>query len=70
LPDVAGDWFKLIITGFLNKAQTAVVEYYLADFRDGKSFLSNKWNKVDVSALGKVDKVVFTFDSSDKTVRT
>jgi len=61
-----GDWFKVIITGYLNSAETSKVEYYLADFRDGKSFLSKTWNKVDVSSLGQVDKVTFTFDSSDK----
>lgn len=63
----ADDWFKLIITGYLKNVQTGQVDYYLADFRNGKTFLSNTWNKVDVSALGQVDKVVFTFDSSDKS---
>jgi len=62
----AGDWFKVILTGYLNSTETSKAEYYLADFRDGKSFLSKSWNKVDVSSLGQVDKVTFTFDSSDK----
>ena len=61
-----GDWFKVIVTGYLNSTETSKVEYYLADFRDGKTFLSKTWNKVDVSSLGQVDKVTFTFDSSDK----
>lgn len=64
---IAGDWFKLIMTGYLNNVQTGQVEYFLADFRNGKTFLSKTWNKVDVSTLGEVDKVEFTFDSSDKT---
>jgi len=63
---VAGDWFKVSITGYLNETKTTIVDYYLADFRDGKSVLLNDWTKVDLSALGKVDKVTFTFDSSDK----
>jgi len=63
---VAGDWYKVTITGYLNNVKTAAVDYYLADFRNGKTFLPNTWNKVDVSALGNVDKVIFTFDSSDK----
>jgi len=63
---VANDWFKVIITGYLNNVKTSSVDYYLADFRDGKTFISNTWNKVDVSALGKVDKITFTFDSTDK----
>jgi hypothetical protein len=66
----ADDWFKLIITGYLNNGQTGQVDFYLADFRDGKTFLSKTWTKVDVSALGKVDKVIFTIDSSDKTGTT
>lgn len=63
---VAGDWYKVIITGYLNSVKTNSVDYYLADFRAGKTFLSNTWNKVDVSVLGKVDKVTFAFDSSDQ----
>ena len=62
----AGDWFKVIITGFKNNIQTSTVEYYLADFQNGKSFILNKWAKVDLTPLGEVDKVTFTFDSSDK----
>lgn len=63
---VAGDWYKITITGYLNNTKTSAVDYYLADFRNGKTLLSNTWTKVDVSALGKVNKVVFTLDSSDK----
>jgi hypothetical protein len=63
---VAGDWYKVTITGYLNNMKTTAIDYYLADFRNGKTFISNTWNTVDVSSLGKVDKVIFTFDSSDK----
>jgi hypothetical protein len=62
----ADDWFKVTITGYKNKVKTSAVDYYLADFRSGKSFLSNTWAKVDLTALGTVDLVTFTFDSSDK----
>jgi hypothetical protein len=62
---VAGDWFKVIITGTKNGVQSGQVEYYLADFRNGKSFILKTWTKVDLTALGEVDKVTFTFDSSD-----
>ena len=41
------------------------MEYYLADFRDGKSFVLDNWSKVDVSILGDVDKLQFEFASSD-----
>jgi hypothetical protein len=60
------DWFKIIITGYKNEKEVGTVGYYPADFRTGKSFLSKEWVKVDLSSLGKVDKLVFTFDSSDK----
>ncbi len=63
---VAGDWFKVIITGYNNKVKTSSVEYYLADFRNSKTFLSNAWAKVDLSTLGTVNQITFTFDSSDK----
>lgn len=65
-PFEAGSWFKVIVTGYRGEAETGKVEYYLADFRDGKSFLSNQWETVDLSALGEVDKMAFGFDSSDK----
>lgn len=60
------DWFKVTITGYKNKVKTSSVDYYLADYRSGKSFISNTWNKVDLTTLGTVDIVTFTFDSSDK----
>jgi len=63
---VTGDWFKLIIKGFKAKVQTASTDVYLADFRNGKAFRMKNWQKVDLSSLGKVDSVAFSFDSSDK----
>lgn len=63
----SGDWFKLTISGYYAKAETSKVDVYLADFRDGKSFIMNKWQKVDVSALGKVDSVSFSFSSTDNS---
>lgn len=62
----SGDWFKVIITGYLNNVKQSSVEYYLADFRDGKTVLSKTWEKVDLSTIGAVDRLSFTFDSSDK----
>lgn len=61
----ANDWFKVIIIGSLNNVETGKVEYYLADFRNGKSFILDNWSKVDVSSLGDVDKLQFEFASSD-----
>ncbi len=65
---VAGDWFKLIITGYKNEVETAKVEFYLADFRAGKNIMINKWTKVDLVKLNEVDKIKFTMESSDSSV--
>lgn len=63
----AGDWFKVTIKGYKRNIETGSVDYYLADFRDGKSFIATSWNKVNISSLGEVDKIIFDFDSTDKT---
>lgn len=60
-----GDWFKVIIRGFYGDKLTGTVEFYLADFRDGKSLIVRDWTKVSLGAMGAVEKLVFTFDSSD-----
>jgi len=62
-----GDWFKIIITGYNSAGnKTAAVEFYLADFRNGKNFICSDWTFVNLSVLGKVNKLGFAFDSSDK----
>lgn len=61
-----GDWFKVTIKGYLSSVETGKIDYYLADYRNQKSFMSKAWEKVDVSSLGEVDRVSITFDSSDK----
>ncbi len=61
-----GDWFKVTLTGYLGENETGSIDYYLADFREGKAFISNQWEKVDISALEAVDKITLSFDSSDK----
>ncbi|HRZ97480.1 MAG TPA: DUF4465 domain-containing protein, partial [Paludibacter sp.] len=62
---VSGDWFKVSIKGYKSKIETAGVDVFMADFRDGKTFLMNKWQKVDLNSLGKVDSVAFSLSSSD-----
>lgn len=63
----AGDWFKVTIKGYKVGVLTSGLDVYLADFRDGKSTILKSWTKIDVSALGQVDLVTFTFDSTDKS---
>lgn len=60
-----GDWFKLIITAYFEDSEVGQKEFYLADFRDGKSLIVKDWTGLSLSSFGKVDQLVFTFDSSD-----
>ena len=59
------DWFKVIIKGYLNNMVVGTKEFYLADFRNGKSVLINKWVKADLKSFGEIDRLSFTFASSD-----
>jgi hypothetical protein len=62
------DWYKVIIKGYKANVLTSSVDVYLADFRNGKSEILKTWKKMDISILGEIDLVTFTFDSSDKGV--
>ncbi|WP_163628772.1 DUF4465 domain-containing protein [Paludibacter sp. 221] len=66
-PFETDDFFKVIIKGFKGTTETGTIEYYLADFREGKQFISKEWATVNLSSLGEVDKVTFSFDSTDKS---
>ena len=61
-----GDWFKLTVTGY-NKdgGQIGPVDFYLADYRNGKSDIIQQWTKFDLTSLGAVNKLTFTLSSSD-----
>lgn len=62
-----GDWYKVIFTGYnATGDKDKSVEYYLADFRNGKSYICSEWTPVNLESLGKVNKIVITMDSSDK----
>ena len=62
----SGDWYKVIFKGYdvYNQA-SGVVEFYAADFRNGKSYICSEWTKVNLSSLGAVSKIEITMDSSD-----
>jgi len=63
------DWFKVTINGYdHNNKLMGSKEVYLADFRfsdSSKDFILNKWTTVDLTSLGKVNKITFAFASSD-----
>jgi hypothetical protein len=62
------DYFKLSVWGRHHDTDTDTLEYYLADFRSENSIgdhIIKTWQWVDLSALGRVDSLLFTLSSSD-----
>lgn len=60
-PFKQGDRFKLIITGYDGDNVTGKVTFYLASGTD----IVNTWEKIDLSRLGTVTRMVFSLESSD-----
>ena len=62
-----GDWFKVTFTGYnMCGENLGSVDYYLADFRDGKHFIEESWASVDLTSLGRyVYKVEISFSGTD-----
>jgi len=61
-----GDYFYITITGFdENGLKTDSVNYYLADFRDGKSYICQNWTNVSLTTLGKIKSMSFKMKSTD-----
>lgn len=65
-----GDYFKLIIKGYLNGQPTGTIDYYLcvrANAYPGNpnfKYIMNDWRKAELKELGLVDKVVFGMECS------
>ena len=68
LPFHAGDYFKLIVTGYFEGAEVAEVEFFLADFRDNSEApiwqYAENWQWVDLSSLGTVDELGFAVETT------
>lgn len=66
------DYFKLIIEGYDDAGKKiGETEFYLADFRfedNSKDYIVDEWKWVDLSGFGKIKKLAFEFDSSDRSV--
>lgn len=56
-----GDYLKVTITANNGKK----VEFYPVDYRSGKTIV-DKWTWLDLSSLGAVKTLTFTFDGTDK----
>ncbi len=60
------DWFKLTVTGYDAEGnETKSVDVYLADYRGARPFIMSEWTKVNLVPLGAVNKLCFTFTSTD-----
>jgi hypothetical protein len=70
-----GDYFKLTITGVIDDNNTLgdgnddtlgnSIDFYLADFTNGNSYIIGDWTNVDLSALGNVKGLKFSMEASD-----
>ncbi len=62
----ADDYFKLTITGYsATDKKIDAVEFYLADFRNGKTDIVNTWKLVDLKALASAKYITFALESTD-----
>jgi hypothetical protein len=63
------DYYKVLIKGLdANNAEIGTVDFFLADYRaatNTEDYVVKKWTTVDISALGKVNKLTFKLISSD-----
>lgn len=65
-PLAAGGWFLVTATGSLQGASSGSTEFYLADLRGSSPpGLVAGWEWFDLSGLGTVDTIGFTFSGSD-----
>lgn len=61
-----GDWFKVTLTSLgANNEELKSLDIYLADYRDGKTVMLDNWTNFNLSSLGLVNKIKYTFDGSD-----
>ena len=61
-----GDYFKLTFTGYLAGVKVGSVDFYLADYRNGKNLIVKEWTYVELGvALGIVDEIRCSLESTD-----
>lgn len=62
----AGDYCEIVFTGYdAAGTETGSTRFALADFRDGEEFICAEWTEVSLAALGKVNKVVMTRETTE-----
>lgn len=68
----AGDYLKVVITGYRNGTETGKVDMYLASFGVDPAYgaavkyMRSEWIRTNLESLGQVDKLLFTMESSSK----
>jgi hypothetical protein len=64
---IDGDYYKITFKGLnsYNKYTGTEVEFYLADFRDGKTDIISDWTWVDLTSIGETFGLEIVFSSSD-----
>lgn len=65
-PFTDGDWFKLTAIGYKEDgSKIGSLDFYLADFRDGKKEIVNTWKWFDWSSIKDADYITFEVSSTD-----
>ena len=59
-----GDYLTLVFTGYLDGKVTGKASVNLAEYRSYKHDIVTEWKEVDLSSLGIVDSIDFSFESS------
>ena len=66
-PLPTGGWFATTATGRLGGTTTGAATFYLADLRGATPpGVLSSWSWFDLTSLGTVDRIEFSFDGSDK----
>lgn len=61
------DYFKLTVIGYDSDGEKkGSVDFYLADYRDGKDFICSEWTRIDLQELGVVSKIKFELETTVK----
>lgn len=62
----SSDYFMLTLNMFdASDSKLGSEDFYLADFRDGKSIIVNEWTKLDLSTYKAVSYIKFELESTD-----
>ena len=62
------DWFKITAVGYkANDNEIGRVDFYLADFRNGKTEIVNTWKWFDWSSIKDADYIKFEMSSTDNS---